>query len=247
MTQEEIEKRNKRHFKRISQTANKAMKDYLMLEDGDRILIGLSGGKDSLALVEVLAARQRIFKPKIEVVACHISVDNVPYKSRIEYLEEFCSERGVEFIHARTSFATDEKEGRAPCFLCSWNRRKMLFKVAEEQRCNKIAFGHHKDDIVETLLMNQIFQGAMATMPPVLKMNKIDVSIIRPLALVREKELQLLADYHNYEKQVKNCPYEKVSNRPKVREILELMEELNPNAVGSLWGAMTNIQKEYLP
>lgn len=247
MTDEEIQKRNKLHFKRIAQTANKAMKDYSMLEDNDRILIGLSGGKDSLALVEVLAARQRIYKPKIEVVACHVSVDNVPYKSRIEYLEEFCRERGVTFIHARTSFSADEKEGRAPCFLCSWNRRKTLFKVAEEQRCNKIAFGHHKDDIVETFLMNQIFQGATATMPPLLKMNKIDVSIIRPLALVREADLLLLAEYHNYEKQTKNCPYEKVSNRPKVRQILNLMEELNPNAVGSLWGAMTNIQTEYLP
>lgn len=222
------------------------MKDYEMLQDGDRIMIGLSGGKDSLALVEVLAARQKIFKPKIEVVACHVSVENVPYQSDIEYLREFCESRGVKFVHKTTRFDEDTKDGRGPCFLCAWNRRKTLFKAAEEQGCTKLALGHHKDDILETLLMNQIFQGAYATMPPVLKMAKFDMTIIRPLALVREAEIEALASEHEYKKQIKNCPHEKVSNRPQVREILKRMEELNPNAASSLWGAMGNVQKEYL-
>ena len=95
--------------------------------------------------------------------------------------------------------------------------------------------------------MNQIFQGAYATMPPVLKMAKFEMTIIRPLALVREVEIEEIASEHEYRKQIKNCPHEKVSNRPQVREILRRMEELNPNAASSLWGAMTNIQEEYLP
>ena len=163
-------------MQRLQRMANKAMKDYAMLTDGDRIMIGLSGGKDSLALVEVLAARQKIFKPKIEVIACHVSVDNVPYQSDIEYLKSFCEARGVKFIHKTTSFDEDTKDGRGPCFLCAWNRRKTLFKAAEEFGCTKLALGHHKDDILETLLMNQIFQGAYATMPPVLKMAKFDIN-----------------------------------------------------------------------
>ena len=178
-------------------------------------MIGLSGGKDSLALVEVLAARQRIFKPKIEVMACHVSVENVPYQSDIEYLREFCESRGVRFVHKTTRFDEDTKDGRGPCFLCAWNRRKTLFKATEEFGCTKLALGHHKDDILETLLMNQIFQGAYATMPPVLKMAKFEMTIIRPLALVREAEIEEIASEHEYRKQIKNCPHEKVSNRPQ--------------------------------
>lgn len=233
-------------MQRVQRMANKAMKDYEMLADGDRVMIGLSGGKDSLALVEVLAQRQRIFKPRIEVLACHVSVENVPYESDIEYLREFCESRGVKFVHRVTRFDEDTKDGRGPCFLCAWNRRKTLFKAAEEYGCGKLALGHHKDDILETLLMNQIFQGAYATMPPVLRMAKFEMTIIRPLALVREAEIEALAKEHGYKKQTKNCPHEKVSNRPQVREILRRMEELNPNAASSLWGAMGNVQKEYL-
>lgn len=218
-----------------------------MLEDGDCIMIGVSGGKDSLALVEVLAARQRIFKPRIKVMACHVSVDNVPYQSDIEYLRGFCHERDVEFIHAHTAFDPDTNDRRGPCFLCSWNRRKVLFKTAEEKGCRKIALGHHKDDIIETLLMNQIFQGSFATMPPMLTMAKFDMTIIRPLALVREAEIELLAQDHGYRKQIHNCPYETASNRTAIRQLLRQMEELNPNAIASIWGSMTNIQAEYLP
>ena len=234
-------------MERVLRMANKAMKEYEMLEDGDRVMIGLSGGKDSLALVEVLAVRQRIFKPKIEVLACHVSVENVPYQSDLDYLRDFCESRGVKFVHKTTCFEEDTKDGRGPCFLCAWNRRKTLFNTAEEYGCTKLALGHHKDDILETLLMNQIFQGAYATMPPVLRMAKFEMTIIRPLVLLREAEIEALADAHEYKKQIKNCPHEKVSNRPQVREILQRMEELNPNAASSLWGAMSNIQEEYLP
>ena len=234
-------------FTTIQRAAGKAMRAYSMLNDGDRIMIGLSGGKDSLALVEVLAARQRIFRPRIEVIACHVSVDNVPYQSDIDYLDRFCTERGVPFIHAHTHFDTDTKDGRGPCFLCSWNRRKTLFRTAEENGCHKIALGHHKDDIVETLLMNQIFQGAYASMPPLLEMDKFDMTIIRPLALCREQELQQLAVEHQYLQQVKNCPYEHESQRTAVRQLITQMETLNPNAVSSLYNAMTNIQPQYLP
>lgn len=234
-------------YKKVQQKVNKALKDYGMIEDGDVILIGLSGGKDSLALVEMLGARAKIFKPKFKVKAAHVTVDNIGYKSDIEYLHNFCEDSGVEFIVENVSFAEDNINERSPCFLCSWNRRKALFEVAEREGCNKIALGHHQDDILETLLMNLIFQGAFSTMPPLLKMNKFDMTIIRPLTLVREIDLQTMALERGYHKQDKNCPYEKVSNRPLVREILERMEQLNPNAAGSLWGAMSNIQNEYLP
>ncbi len=234
-------------FLEIQRKVNAALKEYALIADGDKILIGLSGGKDSLALVEFLGERMKIFKPKFSLVAAHISVDNVPYQADLHYLEEFCKVYDVPFVHRTTHFDASTDERKSPCFLCSWNRRKTLFSLADELGCNKIALGHHRDDMLETLLMNQIFQGTFASMPPKLKMDKFDMTIIRPLANVREADLQKLADERNYQKQVKNCPYEQASNRSDVRRILTEMERLNPHAASSLWNSMQHVQMQYLP
>lgn len=234
-------------FEQIQRKVNTALKDYAMITDGDKILIGLSGGKDSLALVEFLGERMKIFKPRFTLVAAHVSVDNVPYQSDLTYLETFCGQYGVPFVHRTTRFDTSTDARKSHCFLCSWNRRKTLFALADDLGCNKIALGHHRDDMLETLLMNQIFQGTFASMPPTLTMDKFAMTIIRPLANVRERDLQLLAEQRNYRKQVKNCPYEHESNRSDVRRILETMERLNPHAASSLWNSMSHVQTQYLP
>ena len=140
-----------------------------------------------------------------------------------------------------------ETKEKHPCFLCSWYRRKALFDVAQELGCNKIALGHHKDDLVETLLMNLIFQGSVATIPPLLQMDKMPIQMIRPLCLIEEKDIQQYANLSGYEKQVKLCPLEKVSNRAEVKQLLAQLEALNPNVRDSIWGAMENIKADYLP
>ena len=234
-------------FDTIQRKVNAALKHYGLIADGDRILIGLSGGKDSLALVEFLGERAKIYRPRFSVVAAHIAVDNVPYQSDLAYLEQFCAAHDVKFIHRTTHFDASTDERQSHCFLCSWHRRKALFSLAEELGCNKIALGHHRDDMLETLLMNQIFQGAFGSMPPLLRMDKFDMTIIRPLADVREAELQRLAEERGYHKQVKNCPYEHESHRSDVRRLLEQMERLNPNAASSLWNSMMHVQTQYLP
>lgn len=141
--------------------------------------------------------------------------------------------------------ATDTR--KSPCFLCSWNRRKALFTVAKEHGCNKIALGHHMDDILETLLMNITYQGAFSTMPPRLVMKKFDMTIIRPMCLVHEADLVELATLRHYQKQVKNCPYESQSSRSDMKGILRQLEAMNPEARYSIWGSMTNVQEELLP
>jgi len=122
-----------------------------------------------------------------------------------------------------------------------------LFTVAKEQGCNKIALGHHMDDILETLLMNITYQGAFGSMPPRLVMKKFDMTIIRPMCLVHESDLAELAAIRNYRKQVKNCPYESQSSRSVMKGILHRLEEMNPEARYSLWGSMSNVQEELLP
>lgn len=232
---------------RINKRFLKGVVDYGLIRDGDKILVGLSGGKDSMALLELLALRSRIYKPRFSVIAVHVQMSNIEYKSDTAYLEEFSRSLGVPFYTYTTSFDPSTDTRKSPCFLCSWNRRKALFTVAKEHGCNKIALGHHMDDILETLLMNMTFQGAISTMPPALVMRKFDMTIIRPMCLLHESDLIEMARIRGYHKQIKNCPYEKDSHRSDMKEVLRRLEEMNPEARYSLWSSMNNIQSDMLP
>jgi tRNA(Ile)-lysidine synthase TilS/MesJ len=232
---------------RINKRFGKGVIQYGLIEDGDKILVGLSGGKDSLALVELLGKRARIFKPRFSVIAVHVVMKNIPYQSDLEYLKSHAAAYDVPLIVFETSFDPTTDTRKSPCFLCSWNRRKALFTVAKENGCNKIALGHHMDDILETLLMNMTYQGAFSTMPPKLVMRKFDMTIIRPMCLIHESDLLELAEIRSYKKQVKNCPYESGSSRSDMKGVLKQLESMNPEARYSLWGSMTNIQTDLLP
>ena len=241
---------------RLTKRFHKACADYGLIADGDHILVGLSGGKDSLALVEFLGKRAQVYVPRFKVTAVHVRVKERDYHSDLSYLEDFCARVRVPFVVRDTEIASKasslevkgkETKEKHPCFLCSWYRRKALFDVAQELGCNKIALGHHKDDLVETLLMNLIFQGSVATIPPLLQMDKMPIQMIRPLCLIEEKDIQQYANLSSYEKQVKLCPLEKVSNRAEVKQLLAQLEALNPNVRDSIWGAMENIKSDYLP
>lgn len=234
-------------IRRIMRRFHKGVVQYGLIEEGDKILIGLSGGKDSLALIELLGKRSQIYKPRFSVVAVHVVMKNIPYQSDLDYLREHANHFSVPLVVCETSFDPTTDTRKSPCFLCSWNRRKTLFAIAKEQGCNKIALGHHMDDILETLLMNLTYQGSFSTMPPKLVMRKFDMTIIRPMCLVHEADLIELAQLRGYRKQVKNCPYESQSSRSEMKGILRQLEVLNPEARYSIWGSMTNVQPELLP
>lgn len=232
---------------RLRHKFHKTAAEYNLIEEGDRILIAVSGGKDSLALLELMAARARVLKPRFTIVAAHVVMTNIPYQSDVLYLTDFAQSLGVEIHIVETSFDATGDTHKSPCFLCSWNRRKALFETAKALGCNKIALGHHQDDVLVTLLMNMTFQGAFSTMPPALKMNKFDMTIIRPLCRIEEKDIALLAELHEYRKHKKNCPHEHTSNRSRMAEVLHTLDQLNPEARYNLWGSMTNVQTELLP
>lgn len=240
---------------KLTKKFHKACADYGLIADGDHILIGLSGGKDSLALTELLGRRAKIYKPRFKVTALHVRVKERDYRTDISYLERFCEEAGVplvvrdvEITNEGVNELKNERVAKAnPCFLCSWYRRKTLFNVAQELGCNKIAFGHHRDDVIETMLMNLIYQGTFATMPPILPLDKMPIQIIRPLCLIDEADLVTYAQMRKYEKQVSLCPFEHVSSREKVKGLLREIKALNPEAVDSMYGALTNVKAEYLP
>lgn len=222
----------------IRKQFNKGCVDYHLLEDGDRILIGLSGGKDSLELVRLLSTRAKIWKPRIHVEAAHIIIENIPYESEVEYLKEFCKESGVKLHIIRNTFDETTDRRKSKCFLCSWTRRKTLFEYASTNGFNKIALGHHMDDILTTLLMNLTFESSLNTMMPSLKMQHYPITIIRPLCLVEEKHITALAEELHFRKQNKLCPYEKESKRAEMENIFRELERLNPEARYSMWSAL---------
>ena len=242
-TPEEIELLRLRS--RLTKRFHKACADYGLIADGDHILVGVSGGKDSLALVEFLGQRAQVYVPRFQVTAVYIRLKERSYQSDIDYLERHCASVRVPFIVRDTEIGAEEKKD--PCFLCSWYRRKALFDVAQELGCNKIALGHHKDDIIETLLMNLIFQGSIGTIPPLLQMEKMPIQMIRPLCLLEEHDIARYAELSGYEKQLKACPFEKESNRTQMKQLLKQLEQFNPNVRDSIWSAMENIKAEYLP
>lgn len=232
---------------RIRKKFNVACADYGLLADGDRVLVALSGGKDSLMLLRLMAQRARLYRPKIEVEAAHVIMDNIPYETDRSYLRQFCDDCGVKLHILHTSFDESTDHRKTKCFLCSWNRRKILFRFATDNGFNKIALGHHMDDILTTLLMNMTYEGSIQTMPPMLRMEHYPLSIIRPMCLVAESDIKEVAEREGFHKQKTVCPYDTVTKRAAINEVFHTLEQLNPEARYSLWNSMTNIKENLLP
>lgn len=252
---------------RLWKTFNTALGRYQLIDEDDRILVGLSGGKDSLCLLEFLARRSHIHVPHFTVEALHVRMENIHYETDTTYLQSFCNHLDIP-LHIRTTrFETSNLQPptsppksqtstlksqtsnlkpqppKPPCFLCSWQRRKQLFNLAQELGCTKIALGHHQDDIIHTALMNLTFQGHFSTMPAKLRMRKMPLTIIRPLCLCHEDDIRQYALQQHYEKQLKNCPYEDVTNRTAAQEFFCRMQQLNPEARYSIWSALESENK----
>lgn len=222
----------------IQKRFNKGCVDYGLLEDGDRILVALSGGKDSLELLRLMAARARIYCPKITVEAAHVIMDNIPYETERTYLETFCNSLGVKLHILHGSFDESTDARKTKCFLCAWNRRKLLFTFATDNGFNKVAFGHHQDDILTTWLMNITFEGSPDTMWPKMRMQHYPLEVIRPLCLVEEQWIQEVAMAEGFQKQKAVCPYEEVTRRRDMNEVFHHLQRLNPEARYSMWRAM---------
>ena len=235
------------------------MATYHLIEDDDRVLVGLSGGKDSLCLLELLAQRSRIQHPRFTIEALHVRMENIHYETDTSYLKQFCDDIGI-CLHVRSTrfevaavrentleqpseSAARLRKQKQPCFLCSWMRRKEMFNLAQELGCNKIALGHHQDDLIHTALMNLMFQGRFETMPARLKMRKMPLSIIRPLCMIQEADIKAYAEMRGYQKQTKLCPYETDSHRTDIKHLYDDIEHLNPEARYSIWKALSSSNK----
>ncbi len=236
---------------RILRRTREAIKRYRLIAPGDAVLIALSGGKDSMALVDVLSEVRRHNNRNFHLAAVHVKMANIDYRADFSYLEQFCAQREVPFFVVEAAFEPDRNPGRTPCFLCSWTRRKHLFEFAQCKGFNRIAFGHHQDDLLRTAMMNLTYSGSFSTMPARLTMNKMPLTLIRPLCLQREADLVDWARGMGIHSLDKTCPYDHESTRTAIVSVLEQMERLNPESRHSLWHALEKqgalIEGDFVP
>jgi tRNA(Ile)-lysidine synthase TilS/MesJ len=238
---------DKQFLNKFNRFFRKAVNVYGLIPSGSAVVSGLSGGKDSLALLEQLADVHYRKQLHHSVIAVYVRMQNISYQADTAYLSDFCKRLDVPFLVFDTSFDLESDHRKSPCFLCSWQRRKALFEVAKQHKSNIIALGHHQDDMIETLLMNMAFQGSIASMPPKLTMEKFDMNIIRPLALLTEADVQRYSEIKGFQPAIKNCPYETGSFRAEIKKMVSELAQLNPKVRSSIFAAMQNVKGEYLP
>lgn len=236
-----------RHGRYINSQIGKAIDTYNLINDGDRILVAVSGGKDSMTLLSLLKERLAWIPVKYELVACHVRTDfHCGSCTHTKTLTKFFEKLGVEYVFKDVK-VLDEK-GDTSCFWCSWNKRKVLFETADELECNKIAFGHHKDDIVETVLMNMIYKGETAAMNPKQELFKGKIVIIRPLALVEESSIRSHAKESGLTDKLCKCPFGADSKRKYVKKLIESIAKDSPNinVRTNIFNSVARVKSDYV-
>lgn len=226
---------------------SKAIKEYDLIKDGDRIMIGVSGGKDSMSLLSGLASRLQFRKENYKIIAVHIDVDNVPYSIDNEYINDFCNQHNIEYIIDKINVDFDKDPSKSHCFVCSWHRRKRLFELTEKYNCNKLALGHHLDDAVETLLINMCYHGSISSMPASLSMFNGRIELIRPMILLTNKEIRDFATIMKFPSEKEICPWDDKTKRNQAAEIIREMEKRFKPARKGIFKSMSKIYLDYLP
>lgn len=204
---------------------NRAVYEFGMILDGDRVAVALSGGKDSFSLLEVLMYRRRFVPETYSVAAIHVVGDARGPEEMPPYpqLEEWLKANGHEYV-IRPSFIAEDETLPMTCDRCTWNRRRTIFEMAKELGCDRVAFGHHLDDMAETALMNLVFQGRNETMEPLREYFGGELSIIRPLMYVRESEIKRFAAAHDFPEPPPPCPRGHRTQRARMKELLAEMQ-----------------------
>jgi len=225
----------------------KALHRYQMISDGDRIIVGLSGGADSLTLMWMLTERLKRVPINYELFAVYIDPG---YEGSFgEALEWYGNKLGYSIRAEYTDYgllAHSPENRENPCFLCSRLRRKRLFEIADELGCTKLALGHNKDDIIETLFMNICYAGEISTMVPSQSFFQQKFTVIRPLAFVDEQLIRKFARDQKFPEFINACPSANTSKRKEMKTFLQQLYRTNKKIKGNIFRAMSHVNSDYL-
>ncbi len=218
-----------------------ACQQYEMIKDGDRIAVGVSGGKDSMALLAAMADLRLFYPRKFELVAITLDPRFGGEDADYSAIEEFCREREIEYIIKRTQLAEvifDIRKESNPCSLCARMRRGALHDAAKAAGCNKIALGHHLDDVAETFIMNLFNGGTLDCFMPVTYLSRKDIYMIRPMIFARESDCARVVRRGNLPIVKSKCPADGATERQEVKEFLNSLEKKYGNVREKILGAM---------
>lgn len=237
-------------YRKIKNAVGRAVADYGLIEEGDRIAVAVSGGKDSYTLLHMLESLRRRAPVKYEIMA--INIDSGYPGFRADIIEEHLAEH--RFVHhmEKTNHYEIIKEKRRPgssyCSICARLKRGILYSLAIEHRCNKLALGHHMDDFIETLLLNQFFVGSLKAMSPRMLADNGQTTVIRPLVYVPESDIIRFSRANRFPVVCCCCPVcgKADQQRKRMKELLASLERENPFVKRSLLRALANVQPRHL-
>ncbi|MCT4611843.1 MAG: tRNA 2-thiocytidine(32) synthetase TtcA [Clostridia bacterium] len=227
-------------LQRFLSLTRKAIDEYNMIEDGDKIAIGVSGGKDSLCLIRFLKELQRFYPKKFEIVAVTVALgfDNFDLKG----IAKYCEDLGVEYHIVETEIGKvvfEERKEKNPCSLCAKMRKGAFNDFVTSIGCNKVALGHHKDDVLETFLMSLFYEGRINTFAPVMYLDRMDLTTIRPMIYIEENDIIGFSKKENLPILKSPCPANGETKREESKEFLAELRDKYEHLDAKLMGAIT--------
>jgi tRNA 2-thiocytidine biosynthesis protein TtcA len=244
-----IERETHKLEKRLCRQMGQAIVDFNMIEEGDRVMVCMSGGKDSYGMLDILLKMQQRAPIRFEIVAVNLDQKQPGFPDHI--LPEYLSKLGVEFhIETQDTYSIVKRnipEGKTMCSLCSRLRRGILYSVARRLRCNKLALGHHRDDMLQTFFLNMFFGGKLKGMPPKLTSDNGEFVVIRPLAYVAEKDLIRWAAHRQFPIiPCSLCGSQENLQRVQIGNMLREWEKQYPGRAETMFTALQNVVPSHL-
>lgn len=226
-------------MQRILSHLRKAIEEYKMIEEGDKIAVCLSGGKDSITMLHSLKALQRFYPKRFELIAVSINPGFEFFDT--EFLQKICDDLEISLFIEKSNakeIVFDIRKEKNPCSLCANLRRGIINSIAIKEGCNKIALGHNQDDVLETFLLNLFYTGNIGTFSPISYMDRSKITLIRPLVYTPEKEIRRFIRKNNLEVMPKVCPMDGTSKREDMKQLIFTLTKNIPMIRANLFGAI---------
>ena len=228
-------------MKRITSCVRKAVEDYDMIQEGDRVAVGISGGKDSLILLGALASLSRYYPKKFSVVGLTLDMG---YDADYSEIKKYCESFGVEHIVKKTNIKEvifDYRKEENPCSLCAKMRRGALNDFAIEQGCKRVALGHHNDDVLETFMLSLLYEGRINCFSPVTYLDRTGIYQIRPLIYVKERDIKGVVNRCDVPVLKSSCPVDGITKRQEIKDIIKNLDKtVNPGMKKRIFTAISN-------